>query len=102
MDPREEYALLETRRQFFGRAAAGIGTAAVASLLNPGLFAAQGQPDGEHRGEPGVMKRPHHKPTAKRMIYLCMAGAPSHPPSTPRDDTYRAVSVITGLLGQRP
>ena len=35
MDPREEYELLLTRRQLFGRAAAGIGTAALASLLCP-------------------------------------------------------------------
>ena len=32
--------VLLTRRHFFGRTATGIGTAALASLLNPELFAA--------------------------------------------------------------
>ena len=41
MDPRKEYALVETRRQLFGRTATGIGTIALASLLNPKLFSAE-------------------------------------------------------------
>ena len=44
MDPIREQQLLLTRRHFFGRAATGIGTAALASLVNPRLFA--GQPEG--------------------------------------------------------
>ncbi len=40
MQPLDELARMETRRHFFGKAAAGIGTAALASLLNPSLFAA--------------------------------------------------------------
>ena len=39
MDPLRAHQLLLTRRQLFGRTAAGIGTAALASLLNPELFA---------------------------------------------------------------
>ena len=39
MNPSREHALLLTRRQFFGRTAAGIGTAALASMMNPSLFA---------------------------------------------------------------
>ena len=42
MNPIHEQALLQTRRHFFGRSATGIGTAALASLLNPQLFAADG------------------------------------------------------------
>src|SRR5207245_273394 len=38
MNPLEHRRLLLTRRHFFGRSAAGIGTAALASLLNPKLF----------------------------------------------------------------
>jgi hypothetical protein len=50
-----------TRRQLFGRASAGIGTAALASLLGEGQgFAA-----------------PHFAPKAKRVIYLFMHGGPS-------------------------
>ena len=33
-----DYQLFLTRRQFFGRSAAGIGVAALASILNPRLF----------------------------------------------------------------
>ena len=34
-----QHALQMTRRYFFGRAATGIGAAALGSLLNPQLFA---------------------------------------------------------------
>ena len=37
MDLNRERAMFLTRRQFFGRTAAGVGTAALASLLNPPL-----------------------------------------------------------------
>ncbi len=40
MSPLREFELNETRRHFFGRGATGIGTAALASLLNPRLFGA--------------------------------------------------------------
>ena len=53
MDPQEEYELLLTRRQFFGRAAAGIGTAALASLLCPEAF---GAPAPSGRGLHGALK----------------------------------------------
>jgi hypothetical protein len=61
-----------TRRHFFGRSATGIGTAALASLLNPRLFGAA-----VATADHGVLGRPHHAPSAKRVIYLCMSGAPS-------------------------
>jgi len=62
------------RRQFFGRAAAGIGTAALATLLNRDLFAAP-TPGGGARGLPGF---PNFVPTAKRVIYMLMSGGPPH------------------------
>ena len=40
MDPQREYELLLTRRQLFGRAATGVGMAALASLLSPEALAA--------------------------------------------------------------
>src|SRR3954470_8319273 len=77
MNLNREQALLLTRRQFFGRTAAGIGTAALASLLNPQLFtgaaAAASAP-----GMGGVLKALHFAPKAKRVIYLFMSGGPSH------------------------
>jgi hypothetical protein len=76
---RERQALL-TRRQFFGRARAGIGTAALASLLNPQLFGAGG-PSAATMKQPamrGVLDTLHFAPKAKRVIYLFMSGGPSH------------------------
>ncbi len=66
MNPLRERDLLLTRRQLFGRAAGGIGTAALASFCAPAAFAAKGQP-----------AFPNFKPTAKRVIYLHQSGAPS-------------------------
>src|SRR5436305_8193153 len=56
-----------TRRHFFGRAAAGIGTAALAQLLGRDLKTATG-------GLPGL---PHFAPKARRVIYLFQSGGPS-------------------------
>ena len=64
MDPLLEHQRLITRRQFFGRTACGIGSAALASLLSSDGFA---QTVG-----------PHFAPKAKRVIYLFMNGAPTH------------------------
>ncbi|MDP7050649.1 MAG: DUF1501 domain-containing protein [Verrucomicrobiota bacterium] len=62
------------RRQFFGRSATGIGTAALASLLaRDGLGAPQ--PGGAFGG---LGTLPHFAPKAKRVIYLFMNGAPTH------------------------
>jgi hypothetical protein len=59
-----------SRRAFLGRAS--IGSAALAGLLQPSLFAAA--PD---RWQ-GVIAQPHYPPRAKRVIWLTMAGGPSH------------------------
>ncbi|MEM6674757.1 MAG: DUF1501 domain-containing protein [Planctomycetota bacterium] len=55
-----------TRRQFFGRTATGIGTAALASLLGDRALA---------RGN--ERSAPHFPAKVKRVIYLFMSGAPS-------------------------
>jgi len=73
MDPRYELAQDITRRYFFGRCAAGLGTAALASVLDPHLFAAAPAPERPL----GVLPAFHHKPKAKRIIWLFMADAPS-------------------------
>src|SRR5213593_331133 len=80
MDPFHEQQLLLTRRQLFGRATAGIGTAALASLLNPRLFAESADTTlgaGAAR-KLGVLGTTHFAPKAKRVIYLFMSGGPSH------------------------
>lgn len=58
----------QTRRSFLIRTSAGLGSAALASLLNPQLFAAQS----------GALDNPHFAAKAKRVIYLFMSGGPSH------------------------
>ncbi len=74
MDIREELNLQQTRRHFFGRAARGIGTAALASMLSPKLFGSEAAISATSRG---VIQPLHYSPKAKRVIYLFQSGAPS-------------------------
>ncbi|MER3414898.1 MAG: sulfatase [Gemmataceae bacterium] len=74
MDPRQEFRLMQTRRQFFGHAALGLGKAALASLLVQAGDSARGAALSPTGGRPDL---PHHKPRAQRAIYLLMNGAPS-------------------------
>ncbi len=67
--------LLQTRRQFIGRATRGIGSVALASLLTPRAFAADAPDTGPWRGTVNPL---HFAPKAKRVIFLTMAGGPSH------------------------
>src|ERR1700704_1326209 len=71
MNPLYETQLLLTRRHFFGRA--GLGLAALASLLNEQGKAAE-RPAETTGGLPGL---PHLAAKAKRIIYLFQSGAPS-------------------------
>jgi hypothetical protein len=63
-----------TRRQFFGRCATGIGSLALASLLNERLFAARTPLVADN---PMAPRGPHFAPRARRAIYIHMAGSPS-------------------------
>jgi hypothetical protein len=74
MNPVREHQLLMTRRHFFSRTTLGLGTAALASLLNPGLFKALAAPISAGAS---AVRGPHFRPRAKRVIYLFMAGGPS-------------------------
>src|SRR5438067_13844654 len=71
---RSEYARLITRRWFFRQCGVGLGSIALASLLERDK--AEGAA-GPQPGNPLGPKRPHFSPKAKRVIYLFMAGAPS-------------------------
>ena len=66
--------LTETRRQFFGKSATGIGAAALTSLLgrDPSLV---GNDGGDGLTASGF---PTHVAKAKRVIYLMQTGGPSH------------------------
>ncbi len=62
-----------TRRHFFGRAAAGVGSLALAHLLGRDLPGAERNP-ASSGGLPGL---PHFSPKAKRVIWLFQSGGPS-------------------------
>ncbi|MEO5802073.1 MAG: DUF1501 domain-containing protein [Verrucomicrobiota bacterium] len=67
----------QTRRTFLGRTAQGVGTLALASLLNPSLLmAAKSAPKNEKWT--GVIKPLDFPQKIKRVIWLSMAGGPSH------------------------
>ena len=70
---RQEARKLVTRRWFFRECGVGLGSMALASLLGGNLFAKSGK-----QVNPLAPRLPHFAPKAKRVIYLFMAGAPSH------------------------
>ena len=74
MNPTQEFFHSITRRHFFRRAGMGLGTAAAASLLGPASLLGDQNESHATGGLPGL---PHFKPTAKRAIFLFMAGGPS-------------------------
>lgn len=70
MNPLLDYSTAVSRRQFFRKNAAGLGGAALASLMGDSALGS------ETGGEiPAVLKQ--FAPKAKRAIYLSMIGAPS-------------------------
>jgi hypothetical protein len=73
MNPIFDEQIAMTRRQLFGRGSKGIGVMALASLLNPQLFAA----DERNPKTGGLADLPHFAPKAKRVIFLHQSGAPS-------------------------
>src|SRR4051794_10907472 len=68
MTPQFEQQCALARRRFLISSSAGLGSAALASLLNPSPLAA---------GD-GALGAAHFAPKAKRVIYLFMSGGPSH------------------------
>lgn len=70
MNPLDENAGHVSRREFFGRSATGLGTAALASML-----ATDGQAANRIAG---LSEVPHFKPKAQRVIYLFQNGGPTH------------------------
>jgi hypothetical protein len=74
MDPLRQTIEFETRRQFFGRSAKGLGVAALSSLIANSSTASPLSPSKvPGRTDAGW----HFAPKAKRAIYLFMSGAPS-------------------------
>ncbi len=73
MDPRLEWDLLQSRRQFFGSSGIRLGAVALA-----GLVAQSARSDSQElRVHPPLPGLPHFAPKAKSIIYLHMNGGPS-------------------------
>jgi hypothetical protein len=60
------------RRWFLQQCGVGLGAMALGQLLSESGYAAP------QAADPLAPKQPHHEPKAKRVIFLFMAGAPSH------------------------
>ena len=76
MNPLEEFHLRTTRRQLLSQASGCLGAAALASLFGSDVCSAAAASREPRYG--GLPQLPHFQPTAKRVIYLFMAGGPSH------------------------
>src|SRR6476660_2345432 len=61
------------RRTFLARSGVGLGAVALGSLLNRQAVA-----ESSDKHWPGVVQPPHVPPRAKRVIWLTLAGGPSH------------------------
>ena len=83
MNPSNDPRWLQTRRTFLGRTSQGLGALALASLINRRLLAAPSADAPAHHWPPDHPWPPavsplHFAPKAKSVIFLCMAGGPSH------------------------
>ncbi len=102
-----------TRRAFLGRSGAGLGAFALASLLNSDRPAAADAPGATVPRWRGVANPLHLAPKAKRVIWLYMAGGPSHLETLdhkpvlarmhgqPMPESYTRGQPIAQLQGQR-
>jgi hypothetical protein len=75
------------RRDFLEKVGCGFGSVALSSMLTKSLSAAMTSPSG--------LPQPHHKPTAKSVIFLFMEGGPSH------IDTFDPKPLLNQLAGQK-
>ncbi len=75
----DEFRARINRRAFLGRSSAGVGSLALASLIDPSLLrAGEVSPSRQRDRWTGAVSPLHFAPKAKRIIYLYMAGGPSH------------------------
>ena len=79
MNPLERHHLRSTRRAFLGHASLGMGSMALSSLLGGGAWGSDaGRPVVGADRTGGLAGLPHFAPRARRVIFLCMSGGPSH------------------------
>ncbi|MEO8659414.1 MAG: DUF1501 domain-containing protein, partial [Bryobacteraceae bacterium] len=69
MKPLQHHWPVRTRREFFSHAGSGLAGMALNAMLAEGK---------EPVRDPMEPRTPHHKPTAKSVIFLFMEGGPSH------------------------
>jgi len=93
MNPIQDYDLRTTRRNLLLRTGYGAGAAALSTLLGRDAIGA-GQSVAEVGQKLGLPDLPHYAPKAKRVIYLFMAGGPSH------IDTWDYKPALEGLHGK--
>lgn len=101
-EPTQSSHLAIQRRTFLSQTGVSLGATALASLLDRETSAEQ----------PGTLSAPYHRPRVKRVIFLCMAGGPSHLETfdykpmlekmdgQPMPDSYTAGQPIAQLQGQ--
>ncbi|MGE5192833.1 MAG: DUF1501 domain-containing protein, partial [Deltaproteobacteria bacterium] len=78
VEPGQVPWLCQTRRAFLGRSAMGLGSLALRSLLCGDACGGE-TPAPKDAGAPdNGVRHPHHAPRTKRVIFLYMAGGPSH------------------------
>jgi hypothetical protein len=100
---------LLARRTFLGHASLGLGSVALAGLMQPRLFGAVAP---SFAGSRGIVQPLHVAPRARRVIFLCMAGGPSQFETfdekpklaamhgEPMPDSYTAGQPIAQLQGK--
>lgn len=77
MNDREPTIPTQTRRSFLGRSSLGLGSIALASLLDPKLLAGTPATSELPWRSRGVIDPFHVRPRVKRVIFLYMSGGPS-------------------------
>ena len=111
MEARKQVLASRTRRHFFGDCGIGVGKIALATLLAQDMQSTV--------RAASATQKPHFTPTAKRVIYLFMAGAPSQldlfdykpklaelegnpiPPSVIKGQRYAFIQPDAAVLGPR-
>jgi hypothetical protein len=78
MPPLSIFGQHATRRAFLGRSALGLGAVALSSLLEADEARGAGPPRPRRKPVGGLPGLPHHRPRARRVIFLYMSGGPSH------------------------